>query len=243
MAWKVIAGIRPISIIGVELEYIDFGHPSNPYDPNNSNVTGCDSHPRAAVLFAVGYLPLPIPFIDIFAKAGVARLQTDVTTTTSSCPAGANCLASAHRFPPQRDRQQVRLRSGSAVQSSVGLRISRRVRADQLAIRRSRCADGQRDVAVLKALILGVREEQPIDAHRAPHYSADLGRCDSDSPPVLGSCTASRIWRLPAFRTRRLGRCESKVDTIVVIYAENRAFDNLYGNFPGARRPERGRRS
>ena len=27
----------------------------------------------------------------------------------------------------------------------------------------------------------------------------------------------------------------SKVQTIVVIYAENRAFDNLYGNFPGAR--------
>jgi acid phosphatase len=27
----------------------------------------------------------------------------------------------------------------------------------------------------------------------------------------------------------------SKIDTIVVIYAENRAFDNLYGNFPGAR--------
>ena len=26
----------------------------------------------------------------------------------------------------------------------------------------------------------------------------------------------------------------SKVDTIVVIYAENRAFDNLYGDFPGA---------
>jgi acid phosphatase len=27
----------------------------------------------------------------------------------------------------------------------------------------------------------------------------------------------------------------SNIDTIVVIYAENRAFDNLYGNFPGAR--------
>jgi len=27
----------------------------------------------------------------------------------------------------------------------------------------------------------------------------------------------------------------SKVKTVVVIYAENRAFDNLYGNFPGAR--------
>jgi acid phosphatase len=32
--------------------------------------------------------------------------------------------------------------------------------------------------------------------------------------------------------TRALRR---KVDTIVVIFAENRAFDNLYGNFPGAR--------
>src|SRR5260370_24196300 len=27
----------------------------------------------------------------------------------------------------------------------------------------------------------------------------------------------------------------SQIDTIVVIYAENRAFDNLYGNFPEAR--------
>ena len=26
----------------------------------------------------------------------------------------------------------------------------------------------------------------------------------------------------------------TKITTIVVIYAENRAFDNLYGNFPGA---------
>jgi acid phosphatase len=37
----------------------------------------------------------------------------------------------------------------------------------------------------------------------------------------------------PAEATTRVLR--SKVDTIVVIYAENRAFDNLYGNFPGAR--------
>jgi acid phosphatase len=35
-----------------------------------------------------------------------------------------------------------------------------------------------------------------------------------------------------AARTRAL---RGEIDTIVVIYAENRAFDNLYGNFPGAR--------
>jgi hypothetical protein len=28
----------------------------------------------------VGYLPLPVPFIDVFGKVGVAELQTDVTT-------------------------------------------------------------------------------------------------------------------------------------------------------------------
>src|ERR1700723_2028271 len=36
----------------------------------------------------------------------------------------------------------------------------------------------------------------------------------------------------PLERTRAL---RNDIDTIVIIYAENRAFDNLYGNFPGAR--------
>jgi hypothetical protein len=92
-AWKAIVGVRPISIVGAELEYIDFGYPSSPYDPNNANANGFDSHPRAGVLFGVGYLPLPIPFFDIYGKAGVARLQTDVTTITSNCPPGTNCVA------------------------------------------------------------------------------------------------------------------------------------------------------
>src|SRR6202021_2783778 len=44
-------------------------------------------------------------------------------------------------------------------------------------------------------------------------------------PPPGGAVT-------PLERTRAL---RSDIDTIVIIYAENRAFDNLYGNFPGAR--------
>jgi hypothetical protein len=79
-AWKVIAGVRPIPIVGAEFEYIDFGHPSNAYGYSGINNYGLDSHPRAAALFGVGYLPLPIPFIDVYGKAGIARLQTDVTT-------------------------------------------------------------------------------------------------------------------------------------------------------------------
>ena len=85
-AWKAIAGIRPISIVGAEVEYMDFGHPNNYYGPNGYASYGLDSHPRAGMLFGVGYLPLPIPFFDVFGKAGVARLQTDVTTFQSqSC--------------------------------------------------------------------------------------------------------------------------------------------------------------
>jgi Outer membrane protein beta-barrel domain len=93
-AWKVIAGVRPIPFVGAEFEYIDFGRPNGLNGYYNSAYYGLDSHPRAPALFAVGYLPLPIPFFDIYAKAGVARLQTDVTTTvTSTCPNGAYCPA------------------------------------------------------------------------------------------------------------------------------------------------------
>jgi hypothetical protein len=92
-AWKVIAGVRPISVVGAEFEYIDFGQPGNHYGANSINSYGLDSHPRASALFGVGYLPLPIPFFDVYGKAGVARLQTDVTTVEAvTCPVNVpNC--------------------------------------------------------------------------------------------------------------------------------------------------------
>ncbi len=91
-AWKGIVGVRPIPFLGGEFEYIDFGQPSHHSGYNDTNYYGYDSHPRAATLFAVGYLPLGLPFLDVFGKAGVARLETDVTTTvTPTCPPGAFC--------------------------------------------------------------------------------------------------------------------------------------------------------
>jgi hypothetical protein len=79
-AWKVIAGVRPIPFVGAEYEYIDFGHPDHDYGSSGFGYYGLDSHPRANMLFGVGYLPLPVPFFDVYGKLGVARLQTDVTT-------------------------------------------------------------------------------------------------------------------------------------------------------------------
>ena len=83
-AWKLIAGVRPIPYAGAEFEYIDFGHPDHDVGINGINNSGLDSHPRAEVLYGVGYLPLPVPTLDVFGKVGVAELQTDVTTFVGS---------------------------------------------------------------------------------------------------------------------------------------------------------------
>jgi opacity protein-like surface antigen len=90
-AWKAVIGVRPISFVGAEVEYIDFGgnRHSGDYDVN---YYGYDSHPRAPVLFGVGYLPIPIPFVDIFAKAGVARLKLAANQYASEpCVTGSAC--------------------------------------------------------------------------------------------------------------------------------------------------------
>jgi acid phosphatase len=51
-------------------------------------------------------------------------------------------------------------------------------------------------------------------------------------PELRGAEAPSALTNVEELATLEL---RGKVDTIVVIYAENRAFDNLYGNFPGAR--------
>lgn len=90
-AWKAIVGVRPLSIVGAEYAYIDFGQPGNRSSHQASAYYGRDSHPRASALFGVGYLPIPVPFFDVYAKAGVARLQTDVRTAQPAACVVASC--------------------------------------------------------------------------------------------------------------------------------------------------------
>lgn len=72
-AFKVIAGIRPISLIGAELSYIDFGRPSGSINAVSSSVSE-----KGADAFGVVYLPVPV--VDVFVKAGLARLQSTLTS-------------------------------------------------------------------------------------------------------------------------------------------------------------------
>jgi Outer membrane protein beta-barrel domain len=75
--WKASIGVRPISFVGAELEYIDFGHGrgSIPGSYFVSDAHG-DLHAHAEALFGVVYLPQPIPRLDFYTKAGVARYTT-----------------------------------------------------------------------------------------------------------------------------------------------------------------------
>jgi Outer membrane protein beta-barrel domain len=74
--WKVMAGIRPLQLVGIELEYLDFGNPS--YRSGTFPVTTGAVRAKAETLFGVLYAPLPVPFLDLYGKVGPARLQTSV---------------------------------------------------------------------------------------------------------------------------------------------------------------------
>jgi hypothetical protein len=98
--WKVIAGVRPLSIVGAEVEYIDFGkgNGDSGYYAGNDYYSNASSHPKATVLYGLGYLPLPLPFIDVYGKLGVARLQT--TIDTNVYPGSCTTPASDGTCPP-----------------------------------------------------------------------------------------------------------------------------------------------
>lgn len=91
-AWKIAAGIRPISPLGLELEYIHFGNPSAPVRSGFGGLSAANQ--RAVALFGVAYLPNPVPFLDVYGKLGVARLRTTSTETPPAplCPVGVDCF-------------------------------------------------------------------------------------------------------------------------------------------------------
>jgi hypothetical protein len=92
VGWKVFVGARPLSVLGIELAYSDFGSVNLP-PPCCTAFFNADSNQDAATAFGIAYLPLPVPYLDIYGKLGVARLhtQSQVATQPASCPAGSTC--------------------------------------------------------------------------------------------------------------------------------------------------------
>lgn len=84
-AFKVMIGVRPISLVGAELAYIDFGHPSGTlFDyPADASIKG---------EAAFGILYLPVPVVDIYVKAGVARLLSTLSGVVPYLPLCSSCV-------------------------------------------------------------------------------------------------------------------------------------------------------
>jgi opacity protein-like surface antigen len=88
-AWKAMVGVRPIPLVGAEIEYVDFGQVHGGAGLSTSTTV----RDKAAALYGMLYVPLPVPYFDVFGKLGLARLQNDVTARLPfACPVGSpNC--------------------------------------------------------------------------------------------------------------------------------------------------------
>jgi opacity protein-like surface antigen len=109
-AFKVMTGIRPISLLGVEIAYFDFGNPSHQSGFFASTVTM-----KGGSAFGVVYLPVPI--VDVFLKAGLARIDSTATTNVV-CPTGQPCIEIA--TPGPESRTNVGFAAGAGAQFKIG---------------------------------------------------------------------------------------------------------------------------
>ena len=86
LGWKILGGLRPLSFLGAEAEYVDFG---------SSNTEGglyrLAARAHGEAVFAVAYLPFPLPRVDPFVKAGWSHVDAHASGTLS-CPAPEFCI-------------------------------------------------------------------------------------------------------------------------------------------------------
>lgn len=110
-AWKGIAGVRLPLGWAIEANYIDFGHPRA-----SLGAVSADLHVKGAAAFGVLFLPVPV--VDLYVKAGFARLQADVgafDAGAGTCAVGnPNCA----RFSLSRNQTVIAV--GAGVQLNVG---------------------------------------------------------------------------------------------------------------------------
>ena len=115
-AYKLTLGLRPISLFGAELSYVDFGHAAGGFNA----LAGADVRMRAAAAWGVLYLPVPL--VDVFLKAGLARVQSTVNGTGlvgPNCGAGV-CTADVAVGLFSLERNNTRGAGGIGVQYRVG---------------------------------------------------------------------------------------------------------------------------
>jgi hypothetical protein len=117
-------GLRPISLVGAEITYMDFGHPSGTVGtiPLGGAVPiSGDVKMKGSAAFGVLYLPVPV--IDIYVKAGLARLQTTENVTFRLPAPYATCVIEGGpscQFSKRYDVTNTGLAAGAGAQFKFG---------------------------------------------------------------------------------------------------------------------------
>lgn len=125
-AFQAMLGVRVLSFLGAEITYMDLGQHSirGPGQPvtgiPGTAITGEQVSQKGAAAFAMLYLPVPI--IDVYVKAGVSRIQTDMRATYTSLGVGT-CVAadpSCADVSVARNSSDVGFAYGAGVQWKLG---------------------------------------------------------------------------------------------------------------------------
>lgn len=77
-SWKAIVGVRLPGPFGIEANYLDLGSQTQRF----SGLGSVHTDAKAFAAYAVGYLPLPVPMLDVYGKLGAARWQLDGSSTS-----------------------------------------------------------------------------------------------------------------------------------------------------------------
>src|SRR6266699_3653728 len=84
-SWKVLAGLRPVSVFAVEADYLDLGSQTSAFVGGTSH-----SDAKAFAAYAVWFLPIPVPYLDLYGKAGLARWKLNGSSPLVSAPFSTN---------------------------------------------------------------------------------------------------------------------------------------------------------
>ena len=92
-AYQFMAGVRGLYLLGAEVDYFHLG--SGGVSPPFSGIGtlgGAHLSQQGEAVFGLLYLPIPVPMLDVYVKAGVARLTSDLSASGSACSPGSACL-------------------------------------------------------------------------------------------------------------------------------------------------------
>jgi hypothetical protein len=78
-SWKAYVGVRPINAFAVEADYLDLGSHTV-----NTTQSSTDLNYKAFAGYAVGFVPIPLPYLDVFGKLGLAHWSSGGSSTLTS---------------------------------------------------------------------------------------------------------------------------------------------------------------